>query len=337
MAGIAAAANLEDVRRAFYNIFATSENGRSWWWVRAVLLDPNQLIAEDDETGDLYRIPFEAISDDEVEFGDPVQVRLEYADKAPEQVAAKSAVVTGMTALAASSAVFTRADAPPHIKGGRMDPKLIRQALGLPEDASEEQVKAAFLAGSSGDLQANPPHDETGTSSPETRTGAPPVQSVSTGDNANDQVAPVVPEGTQPVASGEPVTEPVTAAGTMTVDAAAFAQMQADAKAGRDARDEQVKAARDGYIDQALRAGKFPASRREHYVALMAADEQGTRQMIDSLAPNLVPVAPIGTVPAAEGGATTEPYPAGWLPDMAAKRHEMEQRKGAFPTIHVEV
>jgi hypothetical protein len=44
----------------------------------------------------------------------------------------------------------------------------------------------------------------------------------------------------------------------VTVDQATFAQMQADAKAGREARNEQIKARREKVVDDAIKAGKFP-------------------------------------------------------------------------------
>jgi hypothetical protein len=38
-------------------------------------------------------------------------------------------------------------------------------------------------------------------------------------------------------------------------------------------------------VDAAVRAGKFPASRRAHYLALYGQDPAGTQALIDALTP----------------------------------------------------
>jgi hypothetical protein len=78
------------VRSAYYGL--TSD--RPSWWIRAIYLDPNELIVDDDE-GTLYRVPF-TVSGDKITFAEPVEVKIEYVDVprlAPRGVAAdKSAL-----------------------------------------------------------------------------------------------------------------------------------------------------------------------------------------------------------------------------------------------------
>ncbi len=65
-------------------------------------------------------------------------------------------------------------------------------------------------------------------------------------------------------------------------------------------------------LDEAIAAGKFPASRRAHYAAMLDRDPARTRALIAVMA--AVPEA--GLSPAAAGrpeGAGPEGYPAHWL------------------------
>ncbi|GAA3963015.1 head maturation protease, ClpP-related [Gordonia caeni] len=72
---------------------------------------------------------------------------------------------------------------------------------------------------------------------------------------------------------------------------AAIEQAAADAQARRLADQAQV-------VENAIEAGKITPARREHFVALMAADEDGTAALLDSLPANLaVPTDEIGRQP----------------------------------------
>jgi ATP-dependent protease ClpP protease subunit len=96
------------------------------------------------------------------------------------------------------------------------------------------------------------------------------------------------------VDSTQPTTPPATpkpqAAGTMVIDASAWdAQQEAikrlEAKQAKHDRDE-----RDEVIAKAVRDGKFPPFRKEHYAKLWEADPEGTRATIDGLTKNVIPV-----------------------------------------------
>jgi hypothetical protein len=66
---------VEDLRRQYYE----SLNGdQAWWWIRAIYLDPNELIVDDDEGG-LYRVQFD-VNGDEVAFNDPKSVKVKYVN-----------------------------------------------------------------------------------------------------------------------------------------------------------------------------------------------------------------------------------------------------------------
>ena len=83
---IKASVSYEAVRRSFYEDFAVDE--RYWWWIHATFVDPPSVIAEDDSGGCWY-VPFET-SGDTVEWGDPAEVKVQYADKDSGKVLARS-------------------------------------------------------------------------------------------------------------------------------------------------------------------------------------------------------------------------------------------------------
>lgn len=71
----------------------------------------------------------------------------------------------------------------------------------------------------------------------------------------------------------------------VSVDRATWDQVQADARLGRDARNEQVEARRAGKVDAAIAQGKIVPARREHWLTLMRHDEDGTTAVLDGLQP----------------------------------------------------
>jgi hypothetical protein len=73
----AAAANLDDVRRKFYRNYIPENDNAANWWIMSVLTDPNQLVIEDDESGQLFMMPYSSDTSGSVSFGDAVPVRLD--------------------------------------------------------------------------------------------------------------------------------------------------------------------------------------------------------------------------------------------------------------------
>src|SRR4029077_16360763 len=71
----------EDIRRQYYDQLP-QEN--FWWWIRSMFVDPNEWIVEDEDSGSLYRVPFDT-KGDEVNFSDPVAVKIVYKDKPASQ------------------------------------------------------------------------------------------------------------------------------------------------------------------------------------------------------------------------------------------------------------
>lgn len=110
----------------------------------------------------------------------------------------------------------------------------------------------------------------------------------------------------------EPTPEPAPAVpeGAVVVDAAQLAALQAAANAGLEARNRQREDDRNRVLDEAIQAGKFPPARRDHYAAMLDADPEGGRQIINSLAAGLIPVTETGHANAADLSADDAVYSA---------------------------
>lgn len=146
-----------------------------------------------------------------------------------------------------------------------MDSAKLREALGLPPEASDEEVTAAIA--DSGLVPAP--------------TIEPVVELVA-------PVAPVLPEG------------------TVTIDEAALALLQEQAAQGVAARAQQLVEDRDRTIGDAIRAGKIPPARKDHWEKAWAADSDGARTTLASLAPGLIPLQDSGAPGDAEHALTAE-------------------------------
>lgn len=139
----------------------------------------------------------------------------------------------------------------PTIKGAGMSLVKYREALaGLPDDASEEDVMAALNA----------------------------VGFVEDGGDA--ELAPRVPS---PVAAAA-------ASGAILLDPAQYNALRVQAKRGDEAWRLLRENECDRILTEAVKAGKFPPARRDHWKALWAADPDGTKSTIESLAANVIPV-----------------------------------------------
>jgi len=88
-------------------------------------------------------------------------------------------------------------------------------------------------------------------------------------------------DGEQPAATA--------AEGTVVLDEAQYSQLKADAKAGREARDQQEAEHRSRTVENAVQDGRIPPARRNHWFNLLATDP-GAEESLKALAPGLVPV-----------------------------------------------
>lgn len=334
MKDFSAAVDVSLIRRKFYHDGPGAEN---WdWWVRGERFDSQagyQLIVDQGD-GNLSRVPV-TVDGSDVTFGDMVLVTEEYPDKA----VAAAAVIAGMAMFDPDMVLHaSRADTDDRpVKSTQegasaMDEatrKYLAASLRLPEDATEEQINAKIKASDEAPESGKPAREvKPGDEPPahQTPPGTAPSGTSPSGsdDDAKpeDEVAPTPDdlEDDPDLEAGKPVV----------LDAAAYRHLKAGADAAIAATKASDKTRREAKVAAAISAGKFPPARKSHYIKLMAADEEGTTSLLDSLEPGLIPVDARGTGGSGSDGEETDVnagvgLPDTWFPEIAAKRDASNQ------------
>ena len=279
LAQVTAGVTTEDVRRAFY----ASPGGAGWdTWIEEMQLTPErQLIVVDDASGTRSRIPIvigDGDGDSAVSFGAAVPVVVRYED-APTATAAASAIRFASRAESRPGSAPTspvpsipvtpaQAAARIHnapVRGAGMDPAKLREALGLTPDSSDTEVTAALASAGL---------------APSSTPAAPAA-----GDPTTDP-APVLPPQVPAVTAG--------ASDAVLLDPAQYNALRQQAQRGDEAWRKLRENECEQVLDAAIKAGKFPPARREHWKTLWAADPDGTKATIDKLAANVIPVSASG-------------------------------------------
>ena len=148
-------------------------------------------------------------------------------------------------------------------EGHMADKKDVAKSLGLPDDATDEQIRAKFaeIVGAEDD----PEGGDTGG-----------------GDNPPADKAP---EGT-PAATPEPVPAGAAATnadGTVRLDQATYDQLMSNATAGAQAAATLQAQADARVVDKAIDQGRITPARRDHYLALMKADRADTTNLLETV------------------------------------------------------
>jgi uncharacterized protein DUF6582/Mu-like prophage I protein len=200
---------------------------------------------------------------------DPAEPPPDEPDETPEAIPeAPEAAAPGLLAAQPKTPAPEAEEPPTPKEAGQMtlDPVKIREALGLQSDASDDEVTAALVA--AGLATASPP------SGPEP---APEPVNASGTQELDRRIAAAAAKG-----------------GLVTIDPTQLQELR-DAVVRASAVTKRLEARdRDEAIAAAVKAGKFPPSRREHYERYWDADPVGAKEVIASLATGLVPVAASG-------------------------------------------
>lgn len=256
---VSASVTSEDVRRSFFDDFAQDE--RYWWWPATLYLDPKLVIADDDE-GALWACPY-STKGDSVTWGEPAEVAVQYVEVGSGKVAAARAKAAGVSATAAEARPKDRVRAATATEKEEETmgtiPSAILERLELPEDATEEQALAKLA---------------------ELKTEQPPPGDG--GDGDGDEEGAGTPQ----------------AVAAASVDPAALQQLQEDARLGREAREQQLRAERAQLVDAKIKDGYIPsASRAAHLRELEQGGEieKMHRAYLEGLTAVLVPVEERGT------------------------------------------
>ena len=281
---VRASAHLDDIRRAFFTEYAPGL-GHQTWWIRAALTDPNELVVEDDESGQLYQISFASDQSGKVTFGDPKPVRLGLVPDEEKPELMKAAASHAAALLSVGREVLaswsTRAESSPTTtQGGSMDPKQIRERLGLTEDASDDQVREAIKA-------LNVPGVTIGEAAPAvTEPVTPPVATT-------EPVAPAAPAApaAEPAAPAEPaqIAASNLPPGTVLIDEATLESLKTGAKQAGELAAASALASREQLVMAAIGDGRIPPARKDHWVEYLKNDPGGA-EVLASLTPGIVPV-----------------------------------------------
>lgn len=231
------------------------------WWPRSVEAgdDGSLSLTIDDAAGKLISLPVK-VNGEGLSYGEP-SIR--------HAVAASAS--TGPRVLAS----WPSRDASPSNEGAEgMKREEMLKRLGLAEDATDEAIVNAMAekpTALAGDSEAPGDGD---------------------GGDAGDGEEAVSTEGAELVtASGKKIK---LAEGMVIVDKSTLDEVRAGAADGRRVAARLALEERDKAITAALTEGKFSVGRREHYENSWDKDPEGTREIIASLAPGLVPVSEIG-------------------------------------------
>jgi hypothetical protein len=334
---VSAQANVDDVRRAYYESLNADQ---AWWWIRAIYVDPNELIVMDDDSGDLFRVPF-AVNGDEVEFSDPQKVKIQYVDAAGSQVRANAQIdMSGrQVAVYASRAESRPGD---NNEGESMTPdqiRALRARLGLteqqlPDNATQAQLTAAGVTPQlCATLGITAEEQEGGSpAAPDPAAGTEPEAGTEeeheeengaggSGAPANDQTQ----TSTTTTQAGSPPP------GMVMVPATEWQRVQQGTQAALQRAEQDEEQRRDTTLAAATREGRIrpadvPSYRNMHASAGPSRDMfyQLLTQPVDKggLAAGLVPVSERGEVPAgdASGAASASDYDPNWLTASERKR-----------------
>jgi hypothetical protein len=326
-ARVQAQINNDDVLRQ-YREQKTPE--QMFWWVHSMMRDPDELIVEDEAEGQLYRIPY-SIKGETITFDDPIPVKIVYKDKSKRPIKSEQAEQAARAAISVVLATGNREEFNRMTLASGVDPAALRNALGLEDDATDEEVQTALEAagfvtppgrevpsGSHGRAAGSeqPGTTDSGAAAAHSSAADPDVESP---DHPRNDPRTSQPTVTPTAASAAPA-----AAGTAEVvhlDRATYERLLAGAETAERLDTTTRHAQRDQIIAQAVSDTKIEPSRIDHWRRKYDEDPEGTRHLLTAsfeqggLAPGVVPVAAMGVEQSVED-TSAEAYPPEWLPEV---------------------
>lgn len=251
----------DQVRKAYYDAEP------DWYlWIREMFVDPPELIVQDDHDDSLLRVPYTIVGDGEVEFGEGQPVKVEYVNT---RAAGEKPAMAFSSRAESRPAAAAAPEAPQPVEAEVTKEKentvttlseAALQKLGLDADADADAINAA--------IAALPDDVDEGTA---------------TGEATPDQIAAAAKK-----------------LGLTVLDSGVAQQLTADAAAGREARDRQQREDDAKIVDTAIAKGKITPARRDHFLASMAADREGTTTLLEKTLQE-------SAIPLTEMGHATEP------------------------------
>lgn len=304
-------ADVDKVIDVFYSDFCVDD--RYWWWARAVRVDPNVIVADDDE-GSLWLVPIQTDGDQNITFGEPTRV-IQTFQPAPEAAAALAAAAQNAPASGRTLKAFSAREqtVPSDRKEGRpegggngsgntsgmnfselSDKQRARlcASLDLAEDASDETITEALDAEApEGGGEGGEGNGGSGEGAGSGEGSGDGGEGSGEGSGSGDGGEGAGSEGGEGSGSGGGVEASAT---TTAIDTTVLAGLKDDAAAGRAARDQQVAAHRESVLKAALSAGKITPASKEAWATKLAGAPEATEAELDALPEGLVPVDEVG-------------------------------------------
>ena len=336
---VKASTSVSDVTSAYYDSLGPSQ---MWWWIRQVLVNPFQLVVDDDE-GHLFLVDVNVDGNDNITFGEGQEVKVEYVAavaanlaevrKSGQVVAASHAdrVAAGAPEKPAEEADDDDDDADDTGANGDGDDNQQEEqdivltddalrALGLEPGATTEQINAAILAKAQGGDSGG-----AGDGGDSPAPGSEPSGTPGTGgDGDGDKSGDGDGDGNVTTEPGSGVTVPE---GMVLVDGDQWALVQQEVAASAKDRQARAQQERDQFIAAACREGKFPRSAVAKYTTMWdnevkaSGNADTTRDLITKMAPGLVPVAERGSDGETDPQvAASTAYPEQWKRDPMVVR-----------------
>jgi len=324
-------ADIDQVIDAFCAEFCIDEHYR--WWPRSMRVDPNVIVADDDE-GSLFYVAIETDADQNITFGTPER-RLQAFIPAPEAAAVLSAAAMQPPTHGRTVAVFSSreqtplagkrplaamevtksdscpADMPWAVMDGDMKVSCHATKGEAEERMREMQGMSASQGGGSGSGNTSGMDFSELSDKQRTRLCA----SLELAADATDEqigaaleADPEQPPATEPPAPDDPKTpetpeepEEKPEEPTVPVDKTVLAELTANSELGRQAREKQVADHREKVLATALDDGKITPASKSAWAKKLKAAPEATEAELAELPKNLVPVKEIG-----HGGSTTD-------------------------------
>lgn len=290
---VTAEADVDKVIVAFCEEFCVGD--RYCWWPRSFRVDPNAVIA-DDEEGGLWRVTATTDEEQNVNWGEPEAVLQTFVPAAARSAAFASAansgeLIEGRVAARFASRAELPDEVPAHVREGGVDGSGNTSGMnftaeqrtgliakhGLAEDATDEQIVAAVMATPTPDAPAEGDKPAGGDKPPE-------------GDKPAEGDTPA--EGDKP-AEGDAAAGGAEASGaspTITVDKGVWEQNQATLARLAESDEKTRATGRETELSAHIRRGAITPGTKADWAAKFAKDEATTRKELDALPDNLIPV-----------------------------------------------
>lgn len=304
-----ASVTVDQVRLAYYAGPAANDYNL---WIREMLVDPPQLIVQNDADGTLLKVPY-TVTGSDVEFGEPSKVTVEYVDLQPASITDEDGQTEQVAASASIVRYASRAESRPNRPVAASEPTAAADGVttegGSGVEITNEQLAALRTAlGLADDADLAAIIDAA-----KTVGGVLPAlrEALSLpADAGADEVIAAVQELVSASAAGSE--ESVAAAATISrIDTQRLAELEAKSAKFDQYLENERRRGIEQTLNAAISEGRIAPAHKETWRKSFDRDPQAAAELLASMAPN-------SAVPVSELGHATEPADIDNVRDSAA-------------------